>query len=65
MHRATIVLAGDLDTRQHLDPDPFPRLRGLGDPVKGVVVRQRDHVQTGLERLHHEHRGSVRTITDS
>ena len=64
VHRATVVLTGDLDTWQHLDPDSFPCLRGLGDPVEGVVIRQRDHVQTRLERLHHEHRGGVRAITD-
>ena len=65
MYRPTVVLTGDFDTGEHLDPDSFSCLRGLSDPVEGVVVRQRDHIQTSLERLHHEHRGSVCTVTDS
>ena len=65
MDRTAFVLAGDLNAGQHLDPDPFPGLRRFGNPVEGVVVGQRDHVQAGLESLHHEHRGGVRAITDS
>ena len=43
-----LVVGGDLDAREHLDPQPFACLQGLGDPGHGVVIGEGHRPQVGI-----------------